>query len=154
MITDFCGHYSSKHKKIYQLIFVIYFRNDKGHEDWKYCSVWGTEKATADYVIKSWELLFARGIFDQFGEIFLSRDNGGHFRNFKVMQYESEIGFRYNKIFRVRSYAPNHGYSHADRHAASASVTFVGPPVGEENLLYLRIIAISSMSARISNTSP
>lgn len=63
-------------------------------------------------------MLFRKGLFATYEEIFLSRDNGAHFRNYKIVKYESEIGFLQNKIFRVRSYAPNHGYSHADRHAS------------------------------------
>ena len=75
-------------------------------------------KAKAEFVTRAWTQNFTEGIFDDFDEIFCARDNGGHFRNYAILKFESEIGFRYQKIYRVRSYAPHHGYNHADRHGA------------------------------------
>ena len=124
VVSDFCGHYATNNKKVYQLIFVIYYRNrDSGHIEWKYHSVWGKQKATWDYVVRSWEMLFKEKVFDDYDEIFLARDNGPHFRNYNVIKYESEIGYLHKKTLRVRSYPPYHGYSHADRHASLCKVT-------------------------------
>ena len=118
VIADFAGHYSSNNDKMYQLIFVLYFRNDYGIIDWKYFNVWSDKSATWEFVVRAWQMLFTDGVFDDFNEIFLARDNGGHFRNYNIVKYESEIGALWEKTFRVRSYAPCHGYSHADRHAS------------------------------------
>lgn len=62
VIADFCGHYSSINKKMYQLIFVVYFRNEHGHIDWTYYNV-----------LRSWEMLFKNGVFARYNEIILSR---------------------------------------------------------------------------------
>jgi hypothetical protein len=118
VVIDFVGHYTSSNEKMYQLVFVVHYRKPSGYEDWRYHNIWSKRKARAPFVITAWKMLFAKKVFDNYKEIFLSRDNGGHFCNYKVIKYMSEIGHPHEKIFRIRSYAPNHGYSIADRHAA------------------------------------
>src|SRR6185437_6501267 len=64
----------------------------------------------AEFVIRAWTQIFTKGIFDDLVKFFVPGTMGTIF--------ESEIGFRYQKTYRVRSYAPRHGYNHADRHGA------------------------------------
>src|SRR6185437_10563896 len=105
--------------KVYQLCFVIYFRDPTtGHENWRYVNFWSMMKAKAEFVIRAWTQIFTEGISDDFDEIICARDNGGHFRNYAILKFESELGFRYQKTYRVRSYAPHHRYNHVDRHGA------------------------------------
>ena len=102
-----------------QLIFVIYYRDDDGLVEWDYFSVWSSNPSDWEFTVRAWEQLFRAGVFDPYSEIFSARDNGSHFRCYDVLHYESEIGYRHNKTFRVRSYDPNHGYNQCDRHAAT-----------------------------------
>jgi len=44
-ILDFGGHYSCRQRKIYQLVFVLLYRNDNGAEKFKYFNVWSDEKS-------------------------------------------------------------------------------------------------------------
>ena len=135
VITDFAGHYSVTNQKLYQLIFVIYCRAPNGSLRWTYYSTWGAKsdgKADWAFVVKSWETLFTLGVFKNFEEIFLARDNGGHFRNYNVVKYESEIGSLWGTTFRVRSYAPRHGYSVAEGVHPSLS-SIICTPAGVKN---------------------
>ena len=118
VVMDFGGHYTDDTKKIFQLVFVVFYRNDIGSETWDYYNIWSDERSKWSYVVRAWETLFAKGVFDKYEEIILARDNGHHFRNFNVVKYESEVGWRHKKTFRVRSYAPYHAYSQADGHIA------------------------------------
>ena len=99
IISDFCGHYTKDGGKMHQLIFVVYHRNEQGYETWFYRNFWSLESADWKFIITAWEMLFNSDALESFNEIYFARDNGSNYRSYRMLKYESEIGFRYKKIY-------------------------------------------------------